>query len=407
MNNLVLEGYKVMKLTMKKSIIVVSVLLIPAMLLSACSGISIGKSDPTPTAAPQASVSTASQGVIAEGHVAPKEYKYLSFPTAGHVAEILVKKGETVSSGQALARLSDTEQAQASLQASLAEVQTAQQALDDLNRTAALTHSTASVALVKAQQALTDAQKAWDTIDTQKTHDEIEDAKTKVADAQKELNNAKDDFEPYKDLPQENSQRKAAQSTLDDANKTYSDAVSELDTLQNAYDLARATLQQATETLAEAQHHFDQTQDGPDPAQLKLAQMQLEVANAHQAAAQAALDNMELKTPIDGTVLDVNVVKNELVGPSNWSVLVGDTSEWYIRTSDLTELEAVNIEPGQKVEIVPDALPDVTLTGVVEEISNTFTTKSGDILYEVKIKLNETDPRLKWGMTVEARFQEK
>ncbi len=123
--------------------------------------------------------------------------------------------------------------------------------------------------------------------------------------------------------------------------------------------------------------------------------------------AQAALDNLELKAPFAGEIFDVNVVPGELSGPSGWAVLLADTAGWVVRTSDLTELEVVQIEEGQSVTVVPDALPELKLDGVVEEISRTFTTKTGDILYETVIRLKDTDPLLRWGMTVEAAFQEK
>ena len=57
------------------------------------------------------------------------------------------------------------------------------------------------------------------------------------------------------------------------------------------------------------------------------------------------------------------------------------------------------------VTIIPDALPDLELTGTVTEISSAFTQSSGDILYAVRIRVSEADPRLKWGMTVETIFR--
>jgi multidrug resistance efflux pump len=83
---------------------------------------------------------------------------------------------------------------------------------------------------------------------------------------------------------------------------------------------------------------------------------------------------------------------------------MGDFSAWYIETSDLTELEVVHITVGQTVEIRPDALPDLVLKGTVESISQSSKTQGGDVLYTVKIKLNDYDPALRWGMTVEATF---
>ncbi len=378
--------------------------------LSACSSLGIGKAaDPTsvPTAAAQGSSSSGSNGVIAEGHVEPVEHKTLSFASPGRVAELLVQKGDTVSAGQVVARLENSEEAQAALQAAQVEVEAAQQALDDLNRTSGLVNSQANVALIKANLALVVAEKNWSEIDTQQTKDDIETASTEVADAEKELNNARDDFDPYKDLPEDNAQRKSAQQTLDDAEKKYSDAVLKRDDLINARELAYAELGLAKNNQIEAQHTFDQTASGADAQALKLAELRLQAAQAQAAAAQAALDNLELKAPFAGEIFDVNVVPGELSGPSGWAVLLADTAGWVVRTSDLTELEVVQIEEGQSVTVVPDALPELKLDGVVEEISRTFTTKTGDILYETVIRLKDTDPLLRWGMTVEAAFQEK
>ena len=58
-----------------------------------------------------------------------------------------------------------------------------------------------------------------------------------------------------------------------------------------------------------------------------------------------------------------------------------------------------------KVTLVPDALPDVKLTGVIQTISSAFTKQGGDIVYSVRILVdNPLDPRIRWGMTVEATF---
>jgi hypothetical protein len=44
------------------------------------------------------------------------------------------------------------------------------------------------------------------------------------------------------------------------------------------------------------------------------------------------------------------------------------------------------------------------LNGIVEQIGLSYRTQGGDVLYTVKIKLNEGDERLRWGMTVELTF---
>ena len=128
-------------------------------------------------------------------------------------------------------------------------------------------------------------------------------------------------------------------------------------------------------------------------------------AKAQVASSENTLANYELKAPFDGEVMDTNVSVNEMVGPETWVVTVADTSQWYIDTSDLTELDVVNVAVGQNVSITADALPGVEMTGVVQEISQTYKSQSGDILYTVRIKVNDVDPRMRWGMTVEVTFE--
>jgi hypothetical protein len=76
----------------------------------------------------------------------------------------------------------------------------------------------------------------------------------------------------------------------------------------------------------------------------------------------------------------------------------------YAETDDLTEIEVVKVAVGQNVSVVPDAIPDLEVTGTVDQISDVFEEKRGDITYTAKILLNEVDPRLRWGMTVVITF---
>ena len=141
------------------------------------------------------------------------------------------------------------------------------------------------------------------------------------------------------------------------------------------------------------------------PRTLTLLEARLNNAKAQVASAENNLANFELKAPFDGEIMDVNVSVNEMVGPETWVVIVADTGQWYIETSDLTELEVVDVAEGQKVNILADALPDIEMSGVVDEISQSFKSQGGDILYTVRIKVDDVDPRMRWGMTVEVTFE--
>jgi multidrug resistance efflux pump len=121
-------------------------------------------------------------------------------------------------------------------------------------------------------------------------------------------------------------------------------------------------------------------------------------------AAQSALDNYDLKAPFDGIVEDINISVSQMVSPQTWVVALADTSQWYVDTSDLTETDVVKVSVGQAVTVTADALPGVTMDGVVESISGAPLLQGGDVLYTVHILLKNPDPRLLWGMTMEVTF---
>jgi len=87
-------------------------------------------------------------------------------------------------------------------------------------------------------------------------------------------------------------------------------------------------------------------------------------------------------------------------------VELADFSEWDVETENLTDIEVVDVSLGQIVNIIPDALPELKLVGEVIAISDTFQEKRGDITYTVRIKLNEVNPQLRWGMTVVIDFEQ-
>jgi hypothetical protein len=51
------------------------------------------------------------------------------------------------------------------------------------------------------------------------------------------------------------------------------------------------------------------------------------------------------------------------------------------------------------------ALPGLALKGQVESISAVSQLKSDDVVYPVKIKVQDNDPKLRWGMTAAVVFE--
>jgi len=367
------------------------------LILSACGG---QQETPTPISAP-----LPVDAVIAEGHLVPNDDLTMSFTVRGKVAEILVSEGDKAKEGDVLIRLADREQAEAALAAAQLELTTAQQAYDDFVRTEGLGRAEAWQAYMDAQEARGKAEKKWDDLNVDNIEDTIEDRQATVNDRKEDLNDAQDDFDKYKDLDEDNSKRKNAKDKLENAQEDYNQAVRDLEAETRKRDTVRAALDQALADEAEAKHQYEISLDGPNAEKLALLDARLNNAKAQVASAENTLANFELKAPFDGEVMDINVSVNETVGPETWAVVMADTSQWYIDTSDLTELEVVDVAVGQNVGITADALPGVEMKGVVQEISQTYKSQGGDILYTVRIKIDDVDPRMRWGMTVEVTFE--
>jgi multidrug efflux pump subunit AcrA (membrane-fusion protein) len=357
-----------------------------------------------PTPAPKTTV-VPPNAVIAEGRIVPNDFLYMSFPVHGKVAEILVENGDSVKEGDVLIRLADREQAEASLVAAQTELIAAQQTYDEFIRLADFSHAQAWRALLEAQAARAEAQTAWDELDIDEIDDRIDEAEAEVNDQLDVLEDAQEEFAKYEELSENNASRQDAKDELDEAEKNYNEAVRVLEETQREKDVPRAMLDEALAAETEARRDFENTINGPDSEQLALLEGRLNSAQAQVTAAEKALSNYELTAPFDGAIVDVNVIVNEMVGPENWSVLVADFSEWFVETTDLTELKVVKVFEGQEATMVPDALPEFEIKGIVEEINQGYYIQGGDISYSVKLSLNEVDPALRWGMTVEITFE--
>jgi multidrug resistance efflux pump len=347
---------------------------------------------------------SAADTVTTEGHFVPRDSLYLSFLVRGKVSEILVEQGDKVTKGQALIRLGDSQQAEAALTTVKLELISAQQAMDALIRTAGLGAAQAQLAYFNAQKESIDARLVWDRLDLRSIQTSIDNAQ-EVVDARKtDLDTAQQDFDENKDKPADDPARRYSQDRLKAAQTAYDDALRLLLIQTNRRDIPKANLDAAVSAEAEAERMYQNTLDGPDKDKLALAQARLDNAKAQESAAQNALDNYELKAPFDGVVAEINVSINQQVGPETWAVVVIDPSMWFVETSDLTEYEVVNINVGDTAIITVDALPDVEMSGVVEQIALAPKVQAGDVIYTVRLRVEEPDPQMKWGMTVEVAF---
>lgn len=349
--------------------------------------------------------------VVAEGRLVPRESTQLSFFTSGQVAEISVKEGDQVTAGDVVARLGSREELESAIANAQVELLAAQQSLKKLSEDLPQAQTEALQALNDARDALRAAERRVSGLGVNAEQIDIDVARSNVALAEKALKQARKDYRPYENKPENDFRRAAYLSKMADAQKRYDNAVKQLNRLTGVvtqkFELEQAqtelSIAQSRLKLAEEEHEL--LKNGPDPDDTAAAEARIAAAKAALTSAQASLSHLDLQTTISGMVVNQDLILGQQVSAGAPVMRIADFSQMYVETEDLTEIEVVQVSPGQKVSIVPDALPELTLTGVVESIDRVYEEKRGDITYTVRILLDEVDPRLRWGMTVETTFE--
>jgi multidrug resistance efflux pump len=403
-----------------KNIQIFMFVLIPALILASCDSLGATATE-EPTAIPVVD----DFAVVAEGSLVPNESVDLSFVVAGQVVEILVEEGDSVKTGDVLARLGDREQletnlANANLELGTAELEllTTQQDKQELYDNWPTDATAAQEALKDTRQEVYDTERTYNYRVSPSDQTDIDVAWSTVVLAEDELDKAKEDFEPYEDKPADNKTRARYQSLLAEAQGEYDDAVRKYNSLVDPssdfeINQALAAFNIAQARLEQAEKDYNDLIDGPDPddlalvdARIESAETRITAAQANIAAAQAALNDLDLLATFDGTIVDLDLLVGEQVSSGTPVVTLVDFSKWYVETDNLTEIEVVDVSVGQPVTVIPDALPEVELSGSVESIDDFFEEKRGDVTYTARILLDEVDPLLRWGMTVVVTFVE-
>lgn len=368
-----------------KRLVVISFFVFLGLLLTACGAGSEG----TATSTPIPTV-VAENVIIAEGRLEPVHYVDITFNANGTVSEVLVTEGEQVSAGQVIARLENSEVKEAEVANAEEAFLQAQQAFD----------SSEAMALGKLAEANESVRKAQYELDNFDIPSEIINMGPRDAliYSQGKLDEARTAYNPYRYSQPNSGTGKEFKKRLDDAWAKYNKAI--------RWATLEANLENALSELGKAQKEFDTLSIGSDTGAKALAQARFEAARANLAAAQAALADVELTAPFDGTVAGLKVKTGESVTPGQVAASLADFSGWIIKTTDLTELDVVNINEGQAVLVALDALPEEVLNGKVLRIGQNYSEKQGDIVYEVSVELTESLPNMRWGMTTIVKFSE-
>jgi multidrug resistance efflux pump len=286
------------------------------------------------------------------------------------------------------ARPEDVAAAQAALDGARAGLQKVLEGADDQQVIAA------QADLANAEAALRQAQAAYDQVSSR---DDIGQLPQSL-----ELEQATNAYEAAK-ARLNDLQQGATAAAVAAAQAQVRQAQAQLEGVQapaRAADLAAAQAE-----LRSAQAQLALVQAGPRPESLTVIEAEVASARAAVEQARASLAQTELVAPFAGTVAQVLPAAGEQVSPGSPLVRLADLSAWQVETDDLTELQVVDVRPGDPVSIKFDALPGLELAGTVSRVQDIGVNKQGDITYTVIIVPASSDPRLRWNMTAEVKIE--
>lgn len=339
---------------------------------------------PQSSTTPSTAISTPQiKTVTALGRLEPEgEAIALSAPTSAEgnrVDRLLVKEGDRVRKGQAIAILNSRDRLQAALVEAQEQVRVAQAKLDQVRAGA----KTGEIQAQRSQIAQLEAERVGD----------LNEQAATVARLEAEVQNAQVEYQRYALLYQNGavsaSQRDSKRLTLTTAQKQLQEAQAARDRTRNSrqqqLNEARATL----ERIAEVR-----------PVDVQVAQADVRQALAAVEQAKANLEQASVRSPQDGQILKIYTRPGELI--SNDGIAeIGRTQQMFA-IAEVYETDIKNIRPGQTARVSSDSI-DGELIGTVEQVGYKVlrqdivnTDPSANIdgrIVEVKIRLNADSSR--------------
>jgi HlyD family secretion protein len=177
-----------------------------------------------------------------------------------------------------------------------------------------------------------------------------------------------------------------------------------LDTAQANYDSAAAQKEasQAQMEQAKAQVESARAQVETAKAQVESAKAQIEQAKAALQVSETNLRYTTIRSPVNGTVISRNVDVGQTVAASLQAptlfTIAKDLTQMQVDTN-VSEADVGRITVGQDATFTVDAYPERTFRGKVTEIRNAPITIQNVVTYDVVIKVENKDLKLKPGMT--------
>ncbi len=343
----------------------------------------------------------------------------LAFKISGRLSQRLVEEGDRITGNQRLAVLDDTDQ-QLQYQKAAADLEFASSVLAELlagSRPEEIERARARVS--QARFVLSDLQNGSRVQEIAEAEAELQRAMADQRTAQSQLELARADFSRFEAVFKDGGISRqsfdtnrthlvAARNAADAAASRQQAAAQRLSLRREGS--RREQVNQARSALAQAEADYALIKAGPRAEAIDQARARKASAQAGLALARQQLAETELFCPFDGVVLSTSAEPGRYLNPGSTVLTVGDIQGVWLRAF-VTETDLGRIKLGQPASVSVDAYPERRWDGRVSYISSAaeFTPRSvqtakerTNLVYRVKIQLDNPDGTLKPGMPADA-----
>jgi HlyD family secretion protein len=378
------------------------VVLVAALILSACSASSSSTASASSSADSVGAVSsvTVTDSIQTSGNLDADQLANLAWKTSGIVDKVNVKVGQKVKAGDVLATLK-TDSVPANIASAQADLVTALRNLDDAKNSNQAS-AQAQLALANAQSAYLTAKNKSDALKYKRaTPEMIKFAESQLTLAKQAVDKAQGDFNRVSDKTPNDPVYASAYSKLHQAQQARDSALRTLNWYKGSptgADIAtiQANLALAEAQLQDAQRTWNRLKNGPDPNDIAAAQAKVD-------AAQATVNSMAIIAPFDGEILGVMTSPDDLVNTGDSAVV--DVNPSTLKVDALVdETDISRVAVGNTANITMDAIPGKTLTGHVTMINPIGSSVGGLIKYTVSVNLDPTDVSPLFGATTDVNL---
>ncbi len=339
----------------------------------------------------------ASQGDVVKSIIAPGiliNYSEIDIVSlmSGMVEEVFVRAGNAVKEGDVLLRYSDKAQYEANLAGAEFALIQAQNEQEELFGNLEQDQAQALLDVFSAQKALEEAKAKREQMNYPRCGQDIIDSY--YADYQDALKTIKD----LETMGASKEWLASVQVQRDTAYANYDYCTSPRSESEIGSAEADITLAQTALVTAEEKHAA--LSGGPDATEIAEVLWKLEQAELDVEKAKRQLEAVELRAPMDGVILSVEIKPGSMTSEGMKLLLMADPRALEAVISVIEE-DYPLLSPGQAVELFVEALPEFVITGKVDRIVPKRVSSERPV-YNVYITLDEVPAGLVDGMTVDA-----